>query len=522
MASWHAGLLRNFVHSPVTKNTYARYGIAMVATGLALELRSLLSPVFGERNPYHSLWAAVMFCAWYCGLGPSIVATLLGAIGVWYFFLTPAHSFAVPDTQQLWGLVAFMILAGLIIWMGEVARRKSLELAERNDALTQSEARYRELNDQLEQRVRQRARDLELRAEKVREQAEWLDAAHDAIFVRTVDGKISYWNAGAERLYGWSKAEALGRAPFDLLKTKFPISLEELAQRDRWEGEIEQSKRDGSRIIVAARLTTLRDAKQQPAGWLEICTDITLRKRAEQATRMLSGRILHAQDEERRRIARELHDSLGQYLTSLKINIDVLKSAGMPIPPDERISMLSASSEMLEQCLQEVRTISHLLHPPLLDEAGLVSAVHCFIDGFSKRSGVRTTVSLPPDYERLPRDVETTLFRVLQEALTNVVRHSESESVEVTLLTAPKSVSLTVTDFGKGIPLAQLTQMREGRGAVGVGLGGMRERVHQLGGSLDINSGETGTSVSVTIPLAENQQGSSDLDANASRRSSAA
>jgi PAS domain S-box-containing protein len=522
LAKWQTNLLRNFVSSPVTKSAYARYGIAILATALALELRSLLSPLFGERNPYHSLWAAVMFCAWYCGLGPSIVATFLGAIGVWYYFLHPTHSFAVPDGQQLWGLVAFLVLAGMIIWMGEVARRKSMELAERNNALTQSEARYRELNEQLEQRVRQRAKDLELRAEKVREQAEWLDAAHDAIFVRTVDGEISYWNAGAERLYGWSKAEALGRSPFDLLKTTLPVSLEELARHDRWEGELEQSKRDGSRIIVAARLTTLRNTNQQPAGWLEICTDITLRKRAEQAMRLLSGRILHAQDEERRRIARELHDSLGQYLTSLKINIDVLKNSDRSISPEERISMLSASSEMLQQCLLEVRTISHLLHPPLLDEAGLVSAVNCFIDGFSKRSGIKTTVNLPADYERLPRDVETTLFRVLQEALTNVVRHSESENVDVTLLTTPNSVTLEVTDFGKGIPLAQLTQLREGRGPVGVGLGGMRERVNQLGGSFDINSGETGTSVSVTIPLSNNQPEKSGLDPNNGRRSSAA
>src|SRR5205085_3445263 len=125
---------------------------------------------------------------------------------------------------------------------------------------------------------------------------------------------VSYWNEGAERLYGWSKQEALGRTTDELLHTIFPVPISEIKKTERWQGELLQVKRDGSRITVASRWTTLRHADGAFAGWLEINTDITLRKRAEDAARRLSGRILSLQDDERRRIARELHDSLGQYL----------------------------------------------------------------------------------------------------------------------------------------------------------------------------------------------------------------
>lgn len=380
-----------------------------------------------------------------------------------------------------------------------------------NEMLRQIQNRGAELqqaHDELEKRVNERTAQLEVRTFQVAEQARLLDLANDAIFVRTADSKISYWNAGAERLYGWSKDEAIGRTPHELLQTKFPIPLEELARLDRWEGELLQQTRHGGQIVVSSRWTTLRDKNREFAGWLEICTDITARKRAEEAARRLSGRILGIQDDERRRIARELHDSLGQYLAALKMNIDMLGNE----PPatngsgENLAATLASSSELLERAISETRTISHLLHPPLLDEVGLLSALHWFVEGFSKRSGIHANVDVPTRYERLPQETETTLFRVLQEALTNVHRHSGSEKVDISLRITTLNVWLEVRDYGHGIAEDRLARVRDENAQVGVGLAGMRERVHQLGGSLDLASKPGGTTIVVRIPILKSGQ----------------
>jgi signal transduction histidine kinase len=247
----------------------------------------------------------------------------------------------------------------------------------------------------------------------------------------------------------------------------------------------------------------LRDKNQQFAGWLEICTDITARKQAEEAARRLSGRILSLQDDERRRIARELHDSLGQYLAALKMNIDVLAGGGTSSNGSrENLStVLHSSSQLLDRAIAETRTISHLLHPPLLDEVGLLSALYWFVEGFSKRSGIQANVDVPSQYERLPQETEIALFRVVQEALTNVHRHSGSEKVDISLRVAEMTVWLEVKDYGCGISEDRLARVRDENAQVGVGLAGMRERVHQLGGSMDLSSNAEGTHIVVTIPI---------------------
>ena len=242
-----------------------------------------------------------------------------------------------------------------------------------------------------------------------------LDLANDAILVRDAEGKFSYWNEGAERLYGWRSTEVLGRSISELLRTEFPLPLSTILESERWEGELRQYKRDGSVIIAASRWTTLRNNDGRPVAWLEINTDITARKAAEQAARQLSGRILTLQDEERRRIARDLHDSLGQYLTALKISFHTLSSGDV-----NQATVLTECSSILDECIAETRTISHLLHPPLLDEAGLRSAIQWCADGFSQRSGIKVSLDLPSDLQRFHREVETTLFRAVQEGLTNI------------------------------------------------------------------------------------------------------
>lgn len=212
--------------------------------------------------------------------------------------------------------------------------------------------------------------------------------------------------------------------------------------------------------------------------------------------RHLSAKLMRSQDEEHRRIARNLHDSLGQYLTSIKMNLESLGSDG----PDKDV--LSATLKSVEQCLSETRTLSCLLHPPLLDEVGFSSAARWYTDEFAKRSGIRVELELPDEgIERLPELVRTALFRILQESLTNVHRHAASPSVEVRLKVNHHAV-LTVRDFGRGVP-PELLQGSQTKGEYfGVGLSGMRERVNDLGGTFEIQSSGKGTLIAVSIPLA--------------------
>ena len=246
-----------------------------------------------------------------------------------------------------------------------------------------------------------------------------------------------------------------------------------------------------------------------------ISQDITERKRAEEilrqshatleslveqrtvALRHLSSRLLHTQDEERRRIARELHDSVGQYFTALKINLDILRRSEHSARIDK---VLAESSALLDQALTETRTISYLLHPPLLDESGFASAARWYVDGFVQRSGVEVNLEIPRELVRLPDSVELGLFRVLQESLTNIHRHSGSSTVDIRLNLDAQRVILEVRDYGRGMP-RELLQRFQGVGTGGgVGLAGMQERISELGGRLEISAADPGTVVTVSMP----------------------
>jgi PAS domain S-box-containing protein len=351
--------------------------------------------------------------------------------------------------------------------------------------------------EHLQERVEERTQELEEKTDQLANQAKLLDLANDAILVRNAEGAIAYWSKGAERLYGWTKEEALASTVQDLCRTEFPTDLSSILALDNWEGELHQKRRDGSRITVASRWTMLRDGQDQAMGWLEINTDITARQKAEQAARSLSKRILSLEADERRRIARELHDSLGQYLTSLKINLDLLSRAANE---NKKATLLSECLQMADQCLKETRTISHLLHPPLLDEAGLESAIRWYVDGFGQRSGIKVNLDVPPDFGRLRRDIETALFRVVQEALTNVHRHSGGSAVNICFDVDAEAVWLEIKDNGKGIPEERLLAIDSGSG-VGIGLAGMRERLRELGGNLKIESSKAGTLLKISVPL---------------------
>jgi signal transduction histidine kinase len=229
-----------------------------------------------------------------------------------------------------------------------------------------------------------------------------------------------------------------------------------------------------------------------------IAIDVTARRNAEEALRKLSGRLLGIQDQERRRIARELHDSLGQYLAGLKIALGMLSANPTA---SNREALLAECADILEKSITETRTLSHLLHPPLLDEAGFASAASWFVRGFSERSGIPVSLDLPPDMPRLSEAVEIAMFRILQESMTNVHRHSRATSAEIKVEADAEQISIEVSDCGCGMPKQVLQQIRSEGSKLGVGLAGMRERIHELGGTFDVDSDEKGTTIRATIPL---------------------
>ena len=262
-------------------------------------------------------------------------------------------------------------------------------------------------------------------------------------------------------------------------------------------------------------ITATKDAHGGIIGFSKVTRDFTERMLAqkslqdsqrklqdsERSLRELSFHLLRTQDEERQRIGRDLHDSLGQYLSVLKMKLDSLKSSPAKMCPQD-LAQLNNCSQIAEDAVKEVRTISYLLYPPMLEEMGLKSAVSWYLDGFTSRSGIRTTFEVSPALGRLAPDVELATFRVLQESLTNVHRHSGSPTADVRLLLDDENFILRVSAQGKGVNLNNFELPgQDWTGAHGVGLRGMRERMRQIKGHLELWSSEEGTTVTATVPL---------------------
>jgi signal transduction histidine kinase len=218
----------------------------------------------------------------------------------------------------------------------------------------------------------------------------------------------------------------------------------------------------------------------------------------EEELQILSQRLLKVQDEERRRLARDLHDSTGQTLAALKINVSFLEARSQADSSERAI--VAEVRALADQAIREIRTMSYLLHPPLLDEVGFACAAEWFVDGFAKRSGIDVVADFPTG-DRLPKNMELALFRVLQECLTNVHRHSGATAVTVVFQQKPDMVILKIQDYGRGISSERLALLRETGAESGVGLAGMRERMNELTGRLEIESGSGGTTVQATVPL---------------------
>lgn len=364
----------------------------------------------------------------------------------------------------------------------------------------------------------------------------FVDSVEDwAIYTLDAKGCVTSWNQGAERLKGYTASEIIGQnyskffTPEDRRKNKPGKSLATATRNGRLEDETWLVRRDGSRFWASTVLTAIKDPKGRLIGFAKVTRDTTnlmraqqelqranatltaeIRKRetserglavSEQSLRELSLRLLRTQDEERRRIGRELHDGVGQYLAMLKMHLE-----SMDLSPKRSQGQLTAQigqcAQMAEDALREVRTVSHLLHPPTLENAGLKSAIPSYLEGFSRRSGIRSTLEVDANFPRLPQDLELSLFRVLQECLNNVHRHSGSDRAVVRLFADGGKVVLEIKDFGKGISADFLNQSGDTwMGSQGVGMRGMRERMRQLGGDLSIASDKFGTEVRASAPL---------------------
>jgi PAS domain S-box-containing protein len=344
-----------------------------------------------------------------------------------------------------------------------------------------------------------------------------LDALPVSVAVVDVNGDIILSNPAARHI--WSEIVHDGRERYARARAWWHDTGKELRASD-WgsvravrDGEtsvnevIDIEAFDGVRKTVRTSAVPIRDNDGHITGGVIVNEDVSAKIAAEHERneslvqlRTLTGRLMRAQDDERRRIAELLHETTAQDLAVLKLLLARLNRTDDHLSDDDR-SALAESISVADQAMTEIRTLSYLLHPPFLDETGLLSAVRWYAAGFTKRSGINVDLDLPESFERLPLDSETALFRIVQESLINIHRHARSETARIRLKRDAERVLLEIGDQGHGIPDDSLKEIMSGGGVVGVGIAGMSERIGQLGGRLEITSSHHGTTVRVLLPL---------------------
>jgi PAS domain S-box-containing protein len=326
-------------------------------------------------------------------------------------------------------------------------------------------------------------------------------------------GEIQYANQSALGMFHLTSAQVLGKMGHELGLTPIREDGTEIpppelpvarALRDRQtvQSEIMGWRNNSTNEVVwiFGNAVPQFDALGEIVSVIVSFADVSGLKKAEEELRQLSTRLLKLQDEERRRIGRELHDGLAQSVLAVNLNLAQVRRSTLPLDENSERA-LDKARDVLHQMSQEIRTLSYLLHPPLLDDLGLASAVKQYAIGFSERSGIATDVELQPDFPRLYQDAETALFRIVQAALANIQRHSGSATARICLQRDTDQVTLEISDRGCGMNGTQPGDVARGSAQLGVGILGMRERVAQLGGHLQIESNFSGTTVKVTIPL---------------------
>jgi PAS domain S-box-containing protein len=334
---------------------------------------------------------------------------------------------------------------------------------------------------------------------------EILSSVQEGIIVHDRELRFVVWNPFMERMSGMKKEDVLGRHPLEL----FPFLGESgvYAQIEKaLTGEpvtvrnvpytVPKTKQAG---WCDNTFAPLRDATGEIVGVVATVRDVTGRKRREDALRQLSSRLLQMQDEERRRIARDLHDSVGQHLFAVGLNLGKLSESADDLGASGRRT-LADTRRMVKNLSSEIRSLSYLLHPPGLDELGLGAAIEEYAKGFSLRSGIDVELDLSPEVGRLAQESETALFRIVQEALGNIQKHSGSSKSKIRLVRDNSHNVLEVTDAGRGMPAGNLKKKLVAPSPLGVGILGMRERMRQLGGRIEISSGSWGTTVKAILP----------------------
>ncbi len=316
-------------------------------------------------------------------------------------------------------------------------------------------------------------------------------------------GDIVYCNPSLALLLDMGREAVIGLPFQDFIDPSHHLLYQNLrreAQLGSSEGEMLLRGANGALISAKFAFRSLSKDKSTTGV---LITDMTAQKEQEK----LASRLQEMQDEERRRIARELHDSVGQLLVAMGMNLAVVQSEAHKLSP-EAAKRISENAVMLDEVNSEIRTISHLLHPPLLDEIGLSSALHWYSEGFGRRSKIKTILDLPENLQRLPQEMEIAIFRAVQECLTNVHRHSGSESCSIKITQDLNVMRVEIKDSGRGIPKSRLLNLAASEG---VGFRGMRERIRQLGGVLEVKSDESGTTVTATLPIPPANPATSDV-----------
>jgi len=451
-----------------------------------------------------------------------VVATCLGLFGgrlgfgfkddVLAFLAFPFVIWAAIRFRVFGGMVATLLIAGISVWgtahgNGPFAKHNTphdaalLQMFIGVIAVT-GLVLGALISERAEAGVRVQERTAELKRAEVKFRG-LLESAPDAMLVVNREGKILLANAQVQRFFGYRREELLDHEIEILMPERFRGShlghrtgffLEPRVRAMGAGLELYGLHKDGHEIPIEISLSPL--VTEEGLVVTSAIRDITQRKHAEEALRTLSGRLLKTQDEERRRIARELHDSAGQMLAALSMNLTPLASENEKLPPNA-VKVIIESVGFVKELSNQLRTISHLLHPPLLDEVGLSSALRLFLEGFEERSKIKVDLAIPSNFERLPPGLETAIFRVVQECLTNIHRHSGSHVAAIRVTRDGNEVKVEVRDQGKGMPSGGNSSHRK----VGVGIQGMRERVTQFGGRFEIRSDKNGTTVVATVPV---------------------